>query len=44
MEVGGSQELASWVLSFGGGATVLEPESLKEEVRSALEAALRNYG
>lgn len=43
MEVGGSQELANWVLSFGGGATVLEPESLRDEVRGSLEAALANY-
>jgi len=44
MEVGGSQELASWVLSFGGGAEVLEPESLRAEVRASLEAALARYG
>ena len=43
MEVGGSQELANWVLSFGGGATVLEPESLREEVKQSLRAALENY-
>ena len=43
MEVGGSQELANWVLSFGGGATVLEPASLRDEVRGSLEAALANY-
>lgn len=44
MEVGGSRELANWVLSFGGGAEVLEPESLREEVRASLEAALARYG
>ena len=43
MEVGGSQELANWVLSFGGGATVFEPESLRAEVRRSLEEALNNY-
>ena len=43
MEVGGSQELANWVLSFGGGATVLEPASLRTEVRASLKAALANY-
>ena len=43
MEVGGSQELANWVLSFGGGAEVLEPASLRDEVRASLEAALANY-
>jgi predicted DNA-binding transcriptional regulator YafY len=44
MQVGGSQELASWVLSFGGGAEVLEPESLREEVRASLKTAIANYG
>lgn len=43
MEAGGSQELANWVLSFGGGAEVLEPASLRDEVRASLEAALANY-
>jgi predicted DNA-binding transcriptional regulator YafY len=43
MEAGGSQELANWVLSFGDGATVLEPESLRAEVLRALEKALGNY-
>ncbi len=43
MEVGGSQELANWVLSFGGGAEVLEPESLRREVRASLETALARY-
>ncbi|MAG31088.1 MAG: hypothetical protein CL908_09390 [Deltaproteobacteria bacterium] len=43
MEVGGSHELANWVLSFGGGAVVLEPAALREEVLSALKTALANY-
>lgn len=43
MEVGGSRELANWVLSFGGGAEVLEPPGLREEVRRSLEAALAHY-
>lgn len=43
MEVGGSQELANWVLSFGGGAEVLEPESLRVEVIRSLEQALAGY-
>jgi len=43
MEVGGSQELANWVLSFGGGAEVLEPKSLREEVRASLSTALAKY-
>jgi predicted DNA-binding transcriptional regulator YafY len=43
MEVGGSRELASWVLSFGGSAEVLEPATLREEVKARLEAALARY-
>jgi len=43
MEVGGSRELANWVLSFGGGAEVIEPAALREEVRASLEAALARY-
>jgi len=44
MEVGATQELANWILSFGGGAQVLEPASLREEVVAALKAAIANYG
>jgi predicted DNA-binding transcriptional regulator YafY len=43
MDVGAGQELASWVLSFGEGALVLEPESLREEIRASLERALARY-
>lgn len=43
MQVGGSHELANWILSFGGGAEVLEPASLREEVVASLEAAIANY-
>jgi predicted DNA-binding transcriptional regulator YafY len=44
MEVGGQLELKSWVLSFGAGAEVLEPESLREAVRAELARALDAYG
>jgi predicted DNA-binding transcriptional regulator YafY len=43
MEVGATQELANWILSFGGGAEVLEPQSLREEILAALKAAIANY-
>ena len=43
LEVGAGQELASWILSFGEGAIVLEPDSLRDEVRSSLEQALARY-
>jgi predicted DNA-binding transcriptional regulator YafY len=43
LEVGATADLASWILSFGAGAEVLEPASLREEVRAALRAALDLY-
>jgi predicted DNA-binding transcriptional regulator YafY len=43
MEVGATRELANWILSFGGGAEVIEPSSLREEVKASLKAALANY-
>jgi len=44
MQAGGLAELRSWVLSFGGGAEVIEPETLRSEVRAELEEALARYG
>jgi predicted DNA-binding transcriptional regulator YafY len=43
MEVGGSQELRTWVLSFGSGAEVLEPDALRTEVIRELKGALKLY-
>ena len=43
MEVGVGNELRNWVLSFGAGAEVLEPESLRREVRDELLAAAGRY-
>jgi predicted DNA-binding transcriptional regulator YafY len=43
MDVAAGQELASWVLSFGDGAVVVEPEALRAEVRAMLERALARY-
>ncbi len=43
MQVGGTAELRSWILSFGSGAEVLEPESLRSEVAAELSAATRRY-
>ena len=43
MEVGGTPEIRNWVLSFGSGAEVLEPEPLRDEVRTELEEAARLY-
>jgi len=43
MEVGGTSELRSWILSFGSGAEVLEPAPLRAEVARDLEATLARY-
>ena len=43
MEVGGTAELRSWILSFGSGAEVLEPAALREEVARELADAARRY-
>ncbi|MFP6641431.1 MAG: YafY family protein [Myxococcota bacterium] len=43
MEVGGDNELASWILSFGEEAEVIEPAGLRDRVRAALRAALSRY-
>jgi predicted DNA-binding transcriptional regulator YafY len=43
MEVGATRELANWILSFGGGAEIIEPTSLRNEVKASLKAALAHY-
>lgn len=43
MEVGGAAEVRSWVLSFGAGAEVLEPASLREDVKRELTRAAARY-
>ncbi len=43
MEVGGTADLRTWILSFGSGAEVLEPESLRKEVVRELAASLDRY-
>lgn len=42
-QAGGIEELASWVLSWGGEARVLEPPALVETVTSGLRRALHHY-
>jgi proteasome accessory factor B len=39
----GTQEIKSWLLSFGPQAEVLAPAELREEVKKDLEAALAHY-
>jgi len=41
--VAGLDEIKRWVLSFGPGAVVLEPEKLKEMVRKDLSRNLAQY-
>lgn len=43
MEVGAGDELRGWILSFGAGAEVLEPESLRAEVAAELDRARARY-
>ena len=44
MEVGIGEELRGWVLSFGAGAEVLAPPSLRAEVAAELARAQAKYG
>jgi predicted DNA-binding transcriptional regulator YafY len=43
MQVGGTAELRAWILSFGAGAEVLEPASLRAEVVRELKGAAARY-
>ena len=43
MEVGSTPDLRTWILSFGSGAEVLEPEALRDEVAAELDEALGRY-
>jgi predicted DNA-binding transcriptional regulator YafY len=43
IEAGGTAELRTWILSFGDGALVLEPEALREAVADELAGALARY-
>ncbi len=43
IEVGPGDELASWVLSFGADAEVLEPETLRKQVAAELAGASARY-
>ena len=43
-EVAGTQEIKFWVMSWGSHALVLEPESLRDEIRAEAEAMYHRYG
>ena len=44
MQVGGSADLRTWILPFGAGAEVLEPDAVREELRGALERHAKSSG
>jgi predicted DNA-binding transcriptional regulator YafY len=41
--VAGTKEIEFWVLKWGAKAKVLAPESLRDEIRSEIEAMRENY-
>ena len=43
-EVAGTDEIRFWVMSWGSHAEVLEPESLRDEIRSEAEMMGKRYG
>ena len=43
-EVAGTEEIKFWAMSWGSKAEVLEPRSLREEIRAEAEALLGSYG
>jgi predicted DNA-binding transcriptional regulator YafY len=43
-KVAGTEEIKFWVMSWGSKAEVLEPQSLREEIRAETEAAVEKYG
>lgn len=43
MDVHGTVEVVSWLLAFGGQAEVLDPASLRDEVRRELLAGIGRY-
>ena len=43
MDVAGTREVKSWILCWGSQARVLEPDSLREEIRSEAAEILGVY-
>ena len=43
-EVAGTEEIKYRVMSWGSKAEVLDPQSLREEIRAEAEAAVEKYG
>ena len=43
MEVAGTREVRLWVMAWGAQAVVLEPESLKKDIRAEIKAMQKQY-
>jgi len=43
MNVSGWDEIKWWILSFGENAVVIEPKSMRTEIKQTLQTALKNY-
>jgi predicted DNA-binding transcriptional regulator YafY len=43
-QIAGTEEIKFWVLSWGKDAVVLEPDSLREEIRMEARGILKKYG
>jgi predicted DNA-binding transcriptional regulator YafY len=43
-EVAGTDEIRFWIMTWGSKAEILEPESLREEIRAEAERMARRYG
>jgi predicted DNA-binding transcriptional regulator YafY len=43
-QVAGTDEIRFWIMTWGSKAEVLEPESLREEIRAEAERMARRYG
>ena len=41
VKVADNEELVGWILSFGGDARVIEPESLRQKARERAKAILK---
>ncbi len=42
-EVAGTEEIKFWIMSWGASALVLEPKSLRDEIREEAEVILERY-